>query len=253
MMHTPTTRNLTNPFSPKRYLCRHIHPVATFSTMLKHILFDNDGTIVDSEIIAVRATLFLLAEQGFHMDEKTYSHRFPGLLERDILAILHSEHGVVVADDYFDRLRKLHQEGFHTSLKAIPGMTTLFRRLKLPKSMVSNGSIRHVDYCLRKVRLRNALDGQIFSADQVGKPKPHPDVYAFALEQLGLKPVEAIVVEDSPTGVQAAKGAGIRVVGFLGAAHVFDGHDEKLRDLGADYIAADAKALTTLLGEMGAF
>jgi HAD superfamily hydrolase (TIGR01509 family) len=221
--------------------------------MLKHILFDNDGTIVDSEIIAVRATLQLLGEQGFHMDEQTYSRRFPGLLERDILVILQREHGVVVGDDYFDRLREMHRDGFHNSLRAIPGMTTLFRRLKLPKSMVSNGSIRHVEYCLRKVRLRSALDGQIFSAEQVEKPKPHPDVYAYALDRLGLKPGEAIVVEDSPTGVQAAKDAGIRVIGFLGAAHVFDGHGDKLRDHGADFLAADAQALTVLLEGMGAF
>lgn len=220
--------------------------------MLKHILFDNDGTIVDSEIIAVRSTLSLLAEHGFHMDEKTYSHRFPGLLERDILAILRREHGVEVPPDYFDRLRALHIDGFKKHLRAIPGMTGLFRRLRVPKSMVSNGSVRHVDMCLRRVRLRSALDGQIFSAEHVGKPKPAPDVYHFALDALKLKPHETIVVEDSPTGVKAAGEAGIRVVGFLGAAHIFDGHEEKLREHGADFIAKDARALHSILQSFGA-
>jgi HAD superfamily hydrolase (TIGR01509 family) len=221
--------------------------------MLKHILFDNDGTIVDSEIIAVRATLQLLAEDGFHMDLPTYSRRFPGLLEKDILAILKLEHGVVVRDDYFERLRALHHHGFEHELRAIPGMTALFRRLAIPKSMVSNGSVQHVEYCLRKVRLRSALDGQIFSAQQVDKPKPAPDVYHHALQVLQLKPSETIVVEDSPTGVQAAKEAGIRVIGFLGAAHVFDGHGEKLQDHGADFLARDAQALHAILHDLGAF
>lgn len=221
--------------------------------MLKHILFDNDGTIVDSEIIAVRSTLSLLAEHGFQMDEITYSQRFPGLLERDILAILRAEHGVEVSDDYFDRLRAMHVDGFKLHLKAIPGMTTLFRNLRIPKSMVSNGSVRHVEMCLRRVRLRNALDGQIFSAEHVSKPKPEPDVYHFALNILKIKPHETIVVEDSPTGVKAASEAGIRVIGFLGAAHIFDGHDVKLRENGADFIAKDAKALHAILQKMGAF
>jgi HAD superfamily hydrolase (TIGR01509 family) len=221
--------------------------------VLKHILFDNDGTIVDSEIIAVRSTLSLLAEYGFQMDEKTYSKRFPGLLERDILAILRAEHGVEVPADYFERLRALHVDGFKLHLKAIPGMTALFRNLRVPKSMVSNGSVRHVEMCLRKVRLRGALNGQIFSAEHVTKPKPEPDVYRFALDALKLKAHETIVVEDSPTGVKAASEAGIRVVGFLGASHVFDGHDEKLRESGADFIAKDAKALYALLHSFGAF
>jgi HAD superfamily hydrolase (TIGR01509 family) len=220
--------------------------------MLKHILFDNDGTIVDSEIIAVRSTLQLLKEHGLTLDEQTYSKRFPGLLERDILAILKTEYGVEVGPDYFERLRKLHHDGFAQNLRVIPGMAGLFRALRTPRSMVSNGSVRHVEYCLRRVRLRSALDGQIFSAEHVENPKPHPDVYTYALDQLGLHPSDTVVVEDSPTGVQAAKAAGIRVVGFLGAAHIHDGHDEKLLERGADFIAEDAKALHKIFLQLGA-
>lgn len=220
--------------------------------MLKHILFDNDGTIVDSEIIAIRSTLQLLREHGLTLDEKAYSKRFPGLLERDILAILEREHGLVVGPDYFTRLRHMHQEGFKQHLRAIPGMTSLFRAIQTPKSMVSNGSVRHVEACLRRVRLRHALDGRIFSAEHVENPKPHPDVYHFALHQLGIKAHETVVVEDSPTGVEAAKKAGIQVVGFLGAAHIHDGHEEKLRERGADFIAENARALQSIFLSLGA-
>jgi len=219
--------------------------------MLKHVLFDNDGTVVDSEIIAVRATLSLLRGYGFGMSEEEYSRRFPGLLERDILAIIHREHGIQVADDYFERLHALHVTGFEQDLRAIAGMPAIFKKLKTPKSMVSNGSVRHVERCLRRVRLRHALDGQIFSAEHVERPKPHPDVFEFALEKLQLRPSDTLVVEDSPTGVTAAKKAGLRVVGFLGAAHIFDGHEARLLECGADHIAADAKALGRLLEQYG--
>ena len=220
--------------------------------MLKHVLFDNDGTVVDSEIIAVRTTLSLLAPYGFRMGEQEYRRRFPGLLERDIVAIIGKEYGIRVADDYFDRLRAAHVESFDRELRAIAGMPTIFRNLKTPKSMVSNGSVRHVERCLRRVRLRSALDGHIFSAEHVERPKPHPDVYHFALETLQLQPADILVVEDSPTGVQAAKKAGLRVVGFLGAAHIHDGHEEHLLECGADFIAEDAKSLGKLFEKFGA-
>ena len=221
--------------------------------MLKHVLFDNDGTVVDSEIIAVRATLSLLAPYGFRMSEQEYSRRFPGLLERDIIAIITREYGIQVPDDYFDRLRTLHVAGFDRELRAIAGMPSIFRNLKIPKSMVSNGSVRHVEHCLRRVRLRSALDGYIFSAEHVERPKPHPDVYHYALEKLELKPAEILVVEDSSTGVVAAKEAGLRVVGFLGAAHIHDGHEARLLESGADFIALDARSLGKILEEFGAF
>lgn len=220
--------------------------------MLKHVLFDNDGTIVDSEIIAVRSTLQLLGSYGFRMTEQEYSRRFPGLLERDIIDIISREYGIQIPDDYFDRLRVLHIEGFERDLRAIDGMPAIFRNLKTPKSMVSNGSVRHVERCLRHVSLHDALDGHIFSAEHVERPKPHPDVFEYAMQQLQLDPIDVIVVEDSPTGVTAAKKAGLRVVGFLGATHIHDGHEAHLLDCGADHIASDAKALGGLLEKYGA-
>lgn len=219
---------------------------------LKHILFDNDGTIVDSEIIASRIMLRHLKQHGLHIPEPEYNMRFPGLRTRDILVALREEEGFHAPENLIDVVHEEHNREFHRSLRAIPGMTSLFRSLKVPKSMVSNGSVRHVDTCLRRVRLRNAVDGHIFSAEQVGRPKPSPDVYLYALEILGLKPSETLVVEDSVTGVMAAKGAGIQVVGFLAATHIHDGHGDKLQSAGADYLIPDARALHTLLKKKGA-
>ncbi len=217
----------------------------------RHLLFDNDGTIVDSEILAVKSTLQLLRECGLEMSEQQYSMTFPGLLERDIVAILTRDYDLRIPHDYYDRLRQMHREAYAHHLRAIPGMSSLFRKLSTPKSMVSNGSVHHVDSCLRRVRLRHAVSGQIFSAEQVSNPKPHPDVYHHALETLRLRPSEALVIEDSPTGVRAAKSAGLPVVGFLGAAHIHDGHEAKLREAGADYLARDAKDLGRVFEKLG--
>ncbi len=218
--------------------------------MIKHVLFDNDGTIVDSEILAIRGTLQMLRPYGFEMAEKEYSQRFPGHLEREIVRMICEEHDFEVKDNFFEELKHLHITVFNKSLKAIAGMPTVVRSLHVPKSIVSNASLLHVNRCLKKMRLSGAIDGQIFSADQVGKPKPHPDVYQLALDTFSLAPKEAIAVEDSPTGVRAAKAAGLKVVGFLGAAHIFDGHDRILSEAGADYIVANATVLRQLFVEL---
>ncbi|MFM8374164.1 MAG: HAD family hydrolase [Bacteroidota bacterium] len=216
-------------------------------SQIKHILFDNDGTIVDSEVIAQQTMIRLMAEHDFVMSEQEYSHQFPGLLGRDILRILRDNHGFDAPANFMQRMQSEYSLSFTTKLKVIPGMWKLFRDLKVPKSIVSNGSVRHVEFCLRKVRLLSALDGHIFSAEHVRNPKPHPDAYTHALEQLGLKPDEALAVEDSPTGVKAAKDAGLFTVGFLGASHVHKGHERKLKKAGADIIAADSRELARFL------
>lgn len=217
---------------------------------IKHILFDNDGTVVDSEIIAVRTMLRMLNSLGLPIGEREYSKRFPGLREREIVAILREEYDVILPADFWPGVRTEHRRLFESELQVIPGMDQLFRSIRTTKSMVSNGSVQHVELCLRQVNLLDALDGQIFSAEHVERPKPHPDVYEYALEKLGLKPENVLVVEDSPAGVQAAKGAGLIVVGLLAATHIQDGHGEALLLQGADFIAADTVRLKKIFQRM---
>jgi HAD superfamily hydrolase (TIGR01509 family) len=220
--------------------------------VLRHLLFDNDGTIVDSEILAVQAMLDSLNEFGIHIDEPTYARRFPGLLTRDIIEIVQREHRVTLPADFIDRLHDEHENLFDSQLRVIAGMGELFRSVRLPKSMVSNGGADHVERCLRRVGLLDALDGRIFSAQHVPLPKPHPDVYHLALQTLDLQPHETLTTEDSEAGVRAAKAAGLRVIGFLGAAHIMDGHAEVLHAAGADFLAKNAAEVQQILHHEGA-
>ncbi|MCK6691172.1 MAG: HAD-IA family hydrolase [Thermoanaerobaculia bacterium] len=220
---------------------------------IKHILFDNDGTVVDSEIIAVRTMLRMLNSLGLPIGEYEYSKRFPGLREREIVTILREEYSMILPGDFWPRVRAEHRRLFESELQVIPGMDVLFRAIRTTKSMVSNGSVQHVELCLRQVNLLDALDGQIFSAEHVERPKPYPDVYEYALEKLELKPENVVVVEDSPAGVQAAKGAGLTVVGLLAAAHIQDGHGETLLRQGADFIATDTDGLKKIFRQINVF
>jgi HAD superfamily hydrolase (TIGR01509 family) len=219
---------------------------------LQHIFFDNDGTIVDSEILAVNAMLEALAPHGFDMSREEYTRRFPGLLDREIIAIIQQEYPITLPADFVPRLHEQHRDLFEHHLHPIAGMDTLFRQLRTPRSMVSNGSVEHVMRCLRRVGLTEYLDGQIFSGHDVPRPKPFPDVYEHALQAFNLHADATVVIEDSPTGVKAARAAGIRVIGFLGASHIASGHADALIATGATWIAEDAEAVTAILVELGA-
>lgn len=221
--------------------------------MLKHILFDNDGTIVDSEMMAARITLRHLASHGLVLSEYAYNTRFSGLRTRDILSALEKEEGFVAPAGFLEAIHLDHRAAFDQSLEAIDGMPAIFTGLKIPKSMVSNGSVRHVRQCLQRVGLYDFFEGEIFSAEHVSQPKPSPELYRYALNKLQLSPGETLVVEDSITGVLSAKGAGIQVIGFLGASHVYPEHAEALRAAGADFIASNANELSVLLKKNNAF
>ena len=84
---------------------------------------------------------------------------------------------------------------------------------------------------------RHSFGAHVYSASQVKRGKPHPDIFLHAARQVGVAPAEAIVLEDSEGGVRAAVAAGMTAIGFLGASHIGPGHAERLRAAGAHYIA----------------
>lgn len=221
-----------------------------FPLSITHLLFDCDGVIVDSEIMATRIALVMLAEYGYRSDEESHCRRFSGMLETDILKVIFSELGRPQPSDLLPRMKAQHHVAFRESLQAIPGMAALMVSIRLPISIVSNSGVAHVEQSLKLAGVDHISEGRIYSAEQVAAPKPAPDVYLHALAQIGLPPAQCLVVEDSVAGVTAAKAAGLTVIGFLGASHIFEGHDQKLREIGVDYLALDAQDLTRILTQL---
>jgi len=210
---------------------------------IKHLIFDCDGVLIDSEILASRIILSELKAYDFSMDEMAYSARFSGFLTKDIIKMLKTEFGLPLPDDFQQILHGRMDEAFETILEPVAGMPELIASLPLPKNVVSNGRGEHVKRALALTGLTSYFGKEIFSVDRVENPKPHPDLYLLALKTIGREAEDAIVVEDSSAGVQAAKAAGLTVIGFAGASHVGAEHGDKLTALGADYIANDALAL----------
>lgn len=211
------------------------------------MLFDCDGVLVDSEILATRVALRVLRPFGYEATPQVHSQRFSGMMDTRILEIIAEEKGIDWPADFYPNLQTGFKKAFKEELMPIAGMPALLSRLRLPRAVVSNSGMDHVVASLSQTGMLTYFGENRFSAQQVARPKPAPDLYLHAMATLGLRPEQGIVVEDSSFGVQAARAAGLRVIGFLGAGHIFEGHDRQLLDAGATALAQNAGDLEQLL------
>jgi phosphoglycolate phosphatase len=139
-----------------------------------------------------------------------------------------------IPEDWRPRLIKKVSVAWRTQLNAIEGVEELLVNLEIPVCVASNGEPTHINQSLEMTGLSDFFDGNIFSAADIGVPKPAPDLFLYAAEKMGFKPEECIVVEDSVTGVTAAKRANMKVYGFGNSRTI--GHissAEELQNAGA--------------------
>lgn len=214
-----------------------------------HLIFDCDGVIVDSEILASQVTVEGLRPLGYTLDALAHAHRFAGMQEPAILQRIRQEDGIDIPEGFEHDLVKAFRSSFAAKLQVIPGMPDLIKQVQVPKTVVSNSRLQDLERSLTKAKVKEFFGRRVFSSEQVAHPKPAPDVYLLAIQQIGLPKDRLLVIEDSVSGVQAALAAGLEVIGFLGASHIASDHGSTLQQLGVRTLAADAKALTQLLTE----
>lgn len=205
------------------------------------IIFDCDGVLVDSEIIAARVDAEHLKKVGYEITPEEVIQRFAGLTSRDIVTLIEAELGRPLPEDFLEEQKEELDRRLAAEVQPVPGVFDLLDRLDRtgdPRAIGSNSSGERLRMELEKTRLYDRFAPHIFSAVEVGerKPKPAPDVYLHATEKLGFWPRDTIVVEDSAFGVRAAVAAGCRVVGFTGGAHTWPGHADILTEAGAETV-----------------
>ncbi|MEB2591452.1 HAD-IA family hydrolase, partial [Burkholderia multivorans] len=111
-------------------------------------------------------------------------------------------------------------------------------------------------HSLKRASLTEIFGVRVFSSEQVARPKPYPDVYLYAAQTLGVAPERCIVVEDSVSGLNAARAAGMKTIAFVGASHIPDNYADVLRGMGMTRIMRDMRELPALVeagmrGEFG--
>lgn len=220
--------------------------------MLSHkfpalLIFDCDGVLIDSEIIATDVHIEALAKFGYSISVDDYNSRFIGVTDQQAYAIIESETGRRLPHDYHHEAMAEISRRYSSNLKAITGIHQALERLTLPKCVASSSNPEKLRLGLEVTNLYDCFAPYVFSASQVARGKPAPDLFLFAAEQMKTSPAHCLVIEDSIAGVQAAIAANMPVIGFVGGSHCAAGHASKLLEAGALMTFSDMKMLRDIL------
>jgi HAD superfamily hydrolase (TIGR01509 family) len=218
------------------------------------IIFDCDGVLVDSEIIAAQVESRLLTEAGYPISVEEMGERFAGLTWKDILLAVEKEADIPFSASLLDKSEKLLDAKLAREVKIIDGVKFALARLTTQRCICSNSSSHRLDMMLTKVGLKPYFAPHIFSAKDLGpdRAKPKPDIFLHAAEQFNVSPSKVLVIEDSVHGIYGARAAGMRVVGFTGASHTYASHSDRLTDAGAETVISrmvDLPAVVAALTE----
>lgn len=178
------------------------------------VVFDCDGVLVDSEAPVVAIDQIMLRDFGVHLSLGEIHARFVGMTEAAYVAEVERMVGPL-PPDWREPYRHLYDRALGEDLRAIAGVGAVIERLTVPTAVASNSDHPRIRRSLEHVGLLRHFDGRIVSAQDVPRGKPAPDVYLRAAELLGVSPEACVAVEDSPTGVRAARAAGMRVFGYV--------------------------------------
>ncbi|MDB6176289.1 HAD family hydrolase [Paracoccus sp. Z330] len=197
------------------------------------IIFDCDGVLVDSEPISIGLMVEYCAAARFAISVEDAYRSFLGKPVRDAAMHIKRDFGVTIPPIDLEDFQRDILSRFERDLHPVHNVTKALKRLDAPKAVASSSNPDRIHRSLRLTGLDAFFGENIFSTDQVARGKPHPDVFLYAAEKMGFQPHHAIVVEDSPAGLIAAKAAGMRTIGFAGASHakpadlaaVLAGHD----------------------------
>jgi HAD superfamily hydrolase (TIGR01509 family) len=187
-----------------------------------------------------------LAELGISMSEREVYAEFLGRALADSLAIVERRLGSSLSADVVARYRTTRDRTLREEIQPIDGIELIVKSLCVPYCIASSGDHDKMRTTLGATGLMKLFDGRVFSATDVARAKPAPDVYLHAAERMGVEPSRAVVVEDTVPGVTAARAAGMTVVGFTPLTPA-----EELVAAGAGATAAHMRELAPLLDAMG--
>ena len=210
--------------TPEAFLSSRLMP-------LKLVIFDCDGVLVDSEGIANRIIARELSAIGWQMTEQEAERLFLGMTLPGMIPMIEAKIGRKIPDDFADTLRLAFEHSLSREAEAIPGAVAALdgvTALGLPWRVASNSSHEEMAVKFARLGILDRVAGRQHSFEDVTRGKPAPDVFLAAAAAEGVQPGECVVIEDSTTGMRAARAAGMDCLAY--APH---GGDDAFRALGA--------------------
>ncbi|HYM72637.1 MAG TPA: HAD-IA family hydrolase [Stellaceae bacterium] len=206
--------------------------------------------LIDSELLAVRADIACLAEEGIAQTEADILERYVGISLAGMKADLERRFGRKLHDGFETRHHARLMALFETDLQAVPGIVEVLGALSGPVCVASSSTPERLRHALGLVGLYERFHPHVFSATMVARGKPAPDLFLHAAAQMRAAPARCVVIEDSAAGVAAADAAGMTAIGFVGGSHCGPGHAERLRTQGAAIVIEMMAALLPTLAAL---
>jgi HAD superfamily hydrolase (TIGR01509 family) len=207
------------------------------------LIFDCNGVLVDSESIAATVASQELTRAGFKVSPEIVSRFFAGRRPGDMVADVELATKRKLPADFAEKLADATMRRLRAELRATPHMEYALTWLRGPKCVASSSPHNRVRTSLESTGLFRFFDPYVFSASDVPKGKPSPDLFLYAAQKMGVSPSKCIVVEDSPAGIAAATAAGMTSIGFIGGSHTGPNLGAYLTSAGARVVIADMRAL----------
>ena len=211
------------------------------------VIFDCDGVLVDSEVISCRAHAQTLTRHGYPITEDQVLARFLGVSDREARQIVEAEIGRRLPDDFEAEVKEATLQFYAGDLRAILHVGDAIGAIGLPRCVASSGTPEKIRHGLSCTGLYDRLAPHIFSASQVARGKPAPDLFLFAAREMQASPARCLVIEDSVPGITGARAAGMTVLGFHGGSHCRQGHADMLLAAGAVMAFDDMRQLPDLI------
>jgi len=215
------------------------------------VIFDCDGVLVDSEVISCRAHAETLTRHGYPITADQVLLRFLGVSDREARQTIESEMGRSLPDDFDAQIKQAALQRYASELAAIPYVGEAIDAIGVAKCVASSGTHEKIRHGLTCAGLYDRLAPDIFSATQVERGKPAPDLFLFAAERMQAAPARCVVIEDSIPGIKGARAAGMTVLGFHGGSHCRPGYGETLKNAGAFATFDDMRQLPDLIAQIG--
>jgi HAD superfamily hydrolase (TIGR01509 family) len=195
------------------------------------IIFDCDGVLVDSEVLSCRCLSEVLAGYGINLNLDEALNLFLG---RSSTAVLdhYQALGRSIPAQFYDELRIGVRAAFLSALCPIDGVRSVLEGLEVPYCVASSSDLDRVSFSLSLTGLAPHFGTRLYTAQMVERGKPAPDLFLYAAERMQANSRRTLVVEDSVSGITAAKAAGMTAWGFVGGSH-YQSRDGKAILLGA--------------------
>ena len=219
--------------------------------MIRSIIFDFDGVLVDSEILVARAFSRYMIESGYDFNQKEFS-KFAGRKTIEVISHLSDKFSIKDEGKFYDDIMKISSDIYSKELTTVKGAFEYVKNSKRKLFIGSNSFKSRILDGLERVQLNKFFEeNQVFSFDMVQKPKPYPDIYLKVVNQNNLKKEETVIIEDSSVGIKAGVAAGLKVIGLIAGGHWNeDRSEEELIDSGAFTVVKEFKYLDSILGAM---